>query len=115
MLQARTSPITGARWFVWALLLSSCAADNEGDGTRAQPVRSDSAGVEIVSNVQPLWSGTDGWRIADEPDLRIGHLEGTAEDVLHGVIAVRDLGNTILVAQQTEVRLYRRDGSFITR
>lgn len=96
-------------------LLSSCFAGDDGDRNHDLTVRSDSAGVEIVSNLGPLWSDAQGWRIGAEPNLQIGHVEGAADDILHEVTAIRALEDTILVAQQAELRLYHEDGSFIRR
>ncbi|MEZ4425009.1 MAG: hypothetical protein R3E98_16560 [Gemmatimonadota bacterium] len=40
-------------------LVAACG----GESTDARPSRVDSAGVELISNARPLWSGSDAWRI----------------------------------------------------
>lgn len=78
-------------------------------------IRADSAGIEIVTNLQPAWTDGEGWRVDAEPTLRIGQKDGSPEEMLHGVLTARRLGDSILVAQETEVRVYDDDGTFIRR
>jgi hypothetical protein len=63
------------------LLLVAC-----GDGaSSAGPVVRDSAGVRIVENTGGTWSETDAWRLAPDPRIDIGGVEGDPTQELFGV------------------------------
>lgn len=57
-----------------ALLATACSAPDSAipDGY----TRTDSAGVTITESTEPRWGEGEGWRIAPEPELVIGEVEG---------------------------------------
>lgn len=96
------------------LLVSGCG---EGGGTKDSVVVRDSAGIQIVENTGAgAWDEGDGWRLSEQPTLRIGQAEGAENyqfvriaSVLRrpdGVIAVADAGQHL-------IRFYDRAGTFI--
>ena len=101
-------------WLTIPLVVFALGCDL-GDRGGDAILRTDSAGIEIVSSARPLWNEGEGWRVAPEPNLQIGQREGTEEEMLHGVVSVRAAGDAILVAQQTELRFYGRDGRLARR
>jgi len=77
----------------------------------------DSAGITIVENAAPVWPESQGWRVADEPSLTIGVLEGPEEYQLFRVrSAIRLDDGRIAVANggSSELRFYDATGTFLT-
>ena len=47
--------------------------------------RVDSAGVEIISSVRPLWDDADAWSVSPQPRVEIGAMAGEEPYLLSGV------------------------------
>jgi hypothetical protein len=91
-----------------------CGAD-EHDAAPAMIVR-DSAGVEIIENVQAAWPAGQGWRLSEEPLLTIGTVDGEPATVFDAILGVRRLANgTVVVADRrsSELRFFGADGAFL--
>lgn len=98
--------------FVLASTLG-CAPGNE----YPTVVRRDSAGIEIVESIDPVWAAGRGWEIDEDPMLDIGALEAAEEYELYRVVgAVRLSDGRIVVVNSGshELRFYNGDGEFIT-
>ncbi|HUF51399.1 MAG TPA: hypothetical protein VMN60_11220 [Longimicrobiales bacterium] len=100
-----------------ALAMAHAAACGvaDGDGAPQSVVRTDSAGVEIVENHAPEWQPDGGWTVQQTPSLQIGRVDGTEDQLLHGVVTARYVAEGVLVAQHTELRFYNRDGALTRR
>lgn len=110
-----------------ALLLAVLAAgacDPETVGNPAAAARSasdpvvrDSAGITVVANtVTPAWDSASAWRLADEPSLRIGAVEGPPHLAFGYALApVRLSDGRIVVAdrQRNHVHFYSADGAHL--
>ncbi len=93
-----------------AVGLAACGA---GDRGATGPVVRDSAGIAIVENAAPAWEEAEAWRVAAEPEVEIGVLEGEPAYQLDRVIdAVRLSDGRIVVANggTGELRYYAADG-----
>jgi hypothetical protein len=80
----------------------------------SQTVR-DSAGVRIIINERPEWTGT-GWRLRSEPLLDIGVADGKPEYELHDVMgAVRLSNGTVVIANMASanLRYYDPNGRYL--
>ena len=105
------------RW-PWRFLLTAALPvlhGCEADGTPRGPVLRDSAGIEIVGNVEPAWTDETAWRIDPDPVLEIGVMEGRPEYLLSNVEAALMLEDgRIAVADRgsSQVRFYDRTGRF---
>jgi len=100
-----------------ALAIPACGGDapSGAPGTSSVTVR-DSAGVRIVENTDSAWTDDTRWRLADEPDLRIGSVDGSVPGTdLTGSILVRMLGDRVLVLDRgtEELRLFDAEGDFV--
>lgn len=76
----------------------------------------DSAGIRIVENRRPAWQGGRGWRVAREPSLTIGVLEGPEEyQLFRARSAIRLDDGRIVVANagSSELRFYDSEGRFL--
>ena len=94
------------RCFLFAVLATMSLASR----LSSQTVR-DSAGVRIVINDRPQWTGA-GWRLRSEPLLDIGGVDGKPEYELHDVIgAVRLTNGTIVIANMATANLRYYDAS----
>jgi hypothetical protein len=70
-----------------------------GDARAAGPAVRDSAGVRIVENGAPAWKEGEGWRLAAEPALDIGMVDGPPQYQFGDVAGVVRLGDgTVVVA-----------------
>src|SRR5690606_29430272 len=105
-----------------ALLLAVLAAcSDRGTGAAAQAsapafVTRDSAGVQIVENSGPRWSGGLPWRVVAEPVLEIGAADGAETDQLYGVQdAIRLEDGSIAIADggTNRIRIYDRSGRHV--
>jgi hypothetical protein len=95
------------------LLLAACA----GEGERATHTVRDSAGVVIVDNSGPQWPEGGGWRVADEPRLDIGVLEGDPHyqfDRVAGALRLSDGRIVVANAGTGELRFYDAAGRFLS-
>ena len=103
------------------LLAVLVACGDRGTGAAAQAsapavVTRDSAGVQIVENSGPRWSGGVPWRIAAAPSLEIGAASGAESDQLYGVQdAIRLEDGTIAIADggTNRIRIYDRSGRHV--
>lgn len=90
-----------------SILLVGCV---DADASTDAVVR-DSAGVAIVESAGPAWGNGEGWRVAAEPTVDIGVIEGDEAYQLHRVSDVDRLSDgTIVVAENTRLRLYDEGG-----
>jgi hypothetical protein len=87
--------------------LTACSATDPTAGTAAV---SDSAGITIVDNRGPY----DEWRLAADPDVRIGTVEGDSAYQLHRVQFAARLGDGRIVVADGgyQVRWFDPDGLF---
>ncbi|MDX1393622.1 MAG: hypothetical protein R3195_04505 [Gemmatimonadota bacterium] len=109
----RESPPGPAPLVAAALTLSVVACDT-GPTADGSTVR-DSAGVEIVESTSPVWSAETAPRIATEPRIRIGALDGPEELQLFEVrfSTVLSDGRIVIANSGTgELRYFRPDGTF---
>ena len=98
--------------YFWVVvpLLASC-----GDVSRTTPTAAvrDSAGVRLVESPP---TGVEAWSLGDEPDLRVGAIEGAPEELFGSVVGVAVTSDRRIVVadQQTStLRVYDWSGTFI--
>lgn len=76
------------------------------------PTITDSAGVRMVVNQDPLWRAGEGWRLTPEPVLTLGTLDTPLEQQFHRVGGVTRLGDgTIVVLNRGSSELRAFDSS----
>ncbi len=98
------------------LLLVPLAACGGGDAADTTAVVRDSAGIRIVENRGGRWGERDGWRLSDEPAMRIGVAEG---DPLYQMDRVRaalrlDDGRIVVAnAGSHQLRWYDANGRHV--
>jgi len=96
-----------------ALLLGACGA---GERAATGPVVRDSAGITIVENSSPVWTETTRWRVAPEPEVEIGVLEGEEAYQLNRVSGATVLSDgRIVIANggSSELRYYDSSGRYL--
>jgi len=97
------------------LALSAC----DRGATRASgPTLRDSAGIQIVENTAPQWPEGGGWRLAAQPLVEIGVLEGDPNYQLFRVAGAQRLSDgRIVVANSgtSELRFYDASGRFLSK
>jgi len=103
--------------FVTLGLFSVCGACSDGStppSEESHTVR-DSAGIEIVTNLRPQWLPGEEWRIAADPDVELGQLEGNAAELFGRPSASFLSDRSILVSEQEyrELRLFASDGTWL--
>jgi len=94
------------------IVVAACS----GEVPESNAVVRDSAGITIVENAAPVWPEGRGWRVADDPSLTIGVLEGPEEYQLFRVrSAVRFDDGRIAVANggSFQLRFYDARGTFL--
>ncbi|MDH3733872.1 MAG: hypothetical protein OEU54_10080 [Gemmatimonadota bacterium] len=91
------------------------AACSQVDGSLPSATVTEGEDLTVVENRAPLWTGDDGWTLADEPSLVIGVLDGDAEYQLYGVRAARRRsdGGVVVLDASNVVRHYAEDGAFV--
>jgi hypothetical protein len=96
------------------LLAASGCADHAPSPAADQErfVTVDSAGVSVSTSLAPRWGTEVGWTVSDVPELEIGAVEGTPEEILHAVVTVLPRESGLLVAESQGLRLYSDDGAF---
>ena len=110
----RRHPLTGhglTGVSTWMLL--GCAS---GDATVPTSLVRDSADITIVENAMPALDSRMAWRVASEPTLSIGTLDGDGPEQLFFVMdAARLADGSILVANSgtSEVRRFSTDGNHL--
>lgn len=105
---ARGGEMVSRRRALPALVLLAAAAGCGDDGPAPGPVRTDSAGVEMVRSAEPAWRGDQGWRVGD-PLLSLG----SEDDPLFQVAAaaLRPGGGALVaLGGSGEIRFYGPDG-----
>ncbi len=93
-------------------LVATAACDAAPSDVRT--VRTDSAGVQIVTSIAPRWGAGEGWRIEGPPIVEIGAVSGAPEHQFGEVVAAVRLGNgNIVVADRgaSELRAFDPAGS----
>lgn len=72
----RIHRIHGSVALLAAGIAAGCVSDAGSGAEDAHVAVRDSAGIEIVENHAPAWQPDEGWRLATEPALTIGMLDG---------------------------------------
>jgi hypothetical protein len=101
-----------ALWFFPYLALAGCRFEAP---QRLAQVR-DSAGIQIVENVEYSWPNGQGWRLSDEPLLDVGVLEGDSSYQLYQVVGSRRLSDgriAVANAGSFELRFYDAHGTYL--
>ncbi len=109
---ARTA---GALATILAWSLAACADDPTTESAPAFTVR-DSAGVTIAESTDSAWTESTRWRIADEPDLSIGSVDGSVPGTDFGSAPVPvSMPNGIAVrnGQTDDIRVFDADGRWV--
>lgn len=109
-------PVTRAHGTVMVLVaLCTTMIGCERERTRTGTTVTDSAGVEIVTSVEPAWAPDEGWTIAPEPELVIGDRDDPSHalDRVQGVARLDDGRIAVLDGGSSTVRLYDTDGSHL--
>jgi hypothetical protein len=92
-------------------LVTACGS---ADGSAADDfVVRDSAGVRIAQNGAPAWRDGQGWRLADQPALEIGMMDGPPAYQFAQISGLARLGDGRLVVadgQAKEVRWFDAEG-----
>ncbi|HSG82329.1 MAG TPA: hypothetical protein VLC48_08770 [Gemmatimonadota bacterium] len=76
----------------------------------------DSAGIAIVESYGASWGEAEAWRLAEEPAVRIGQVEGEIEYLLMGAYsALRFSDGTIAVSNTgtEEIRFFDAEGRYL--
>jgi len=107
-------PVSFLSVFVFLSLSASCSGESASTIRESYTVR-DSAGVEIVTNHRPQWQPGEEWRIADDPDVELGQLEGADVELFTTPSARLLADRRILVSEQSEkeLRLFSPDGTWL--
>lgn len=96
-----------------AILIPFCSLDCGGGTAPVAATVHDSAGITIVENSGAIWKEGEEWRVADQPQIDIGVLEGEPEYQFYQVRqALRLEDGRIVVANvgTSELRFYGEDG-----
>lgn len=96
-----------------AFALSACGA---GERAATGHVVRDSAGIAIIENASPVWTEATRWRVAAEPEVEIGVLEGEEAYQLNQVRGATILADGRLVvsnAGSAELRYYDASGGHL--
>ena len=92
-----------------------CRPDDSQSGEPGTFTVQDSAGIEIVESVTPVWNG-DGWRIANTPSVVIGRVSGDERYLfgrVNGAVLLRDGRIAVLDGQAARIRVYSPEGDHI--
>lgn len=95
------------------LLLAGCQ-DGQAPTADSFQVR-DSAGIEIVESMTPVWDG-DGWTVSGTPSLVIGRMGGDERYLfgeVAGAVVLRDGRIAVLDGQSALIRVYTPEGEHI--
>ncbi len=99
-----------------AVLAGSAVACMSGESTEASFETWDSAGIEITKSFKPQWEDDEGWRVASEPRLDIGQLDGE-DDYLLGRVegsTVTDRGSVMVAnGMDCTIRLFDEWGKLV--
>ncbi len=99
--------------------LLGCAAEADAPSapmvsTAGTPSTTDSAGIQIVAAASTEWGPGQGWRVAAEPDLVIGSVEGGQGDDfgrVRDLVALRDGRIAVGDDGAHQVRVFAADGT----
>lgn len=95
------------------LLVCFVACDPGSAPSSATHTVTDSAGIEIVTSTAPAWEEGEAWRIASEPEVVIGAVEGDERYLLSNVAAARRFEDgriAVLDGGSSRVRVYDSEG-----
>lgn len=96
--------------------LAGCEAGSDVAGAPAFTVR-DSASVTIAESTDSAWTEATRWRIADEPDLVIGSVDGSVPGTDFGLVrqlaGLASGGVALLEWQLDEVRVFDGAGAWV--
>jgi hypothetical protein len=104
-----------ARLALLALLVGACGA---GEQAAISTVVRDSAGITIVENASAVWTDATRWRIAREPEVEIGVLEGDEAYQLNhvkGATVLSDGRILIVDGGSAQLRYYDAVGRHLMR
>lgn len=95
-------------------IAAGCVSD-AGSGTDDHVVVRDSAGITIVENQTPAWLPGEGWRLAPEPTLTIGMLDGPSAYTFSAPVPHVMSDGRILVADlaRNELRYFSAAGEHL--
>jgi len=105
-----------ARQCAMLLLAACCGSCAPGEPVTSGPLTRDSAGIAIIESATPLWTGTEGWTVADSPAFVIGVAQGAPAYELDRVrSATRLADGTVVVANSgsRELRFFDVTGRFV--
>lgn len=97
-------------------LLLPLAACEERSAKAAGPVISDSAGIPIVENTAPTWEQEEKWKVAEQPTVDIGALDGDPNYQLYRASSVTRLSDGRIVVANSgthELRIYSSEGRYL--
>lgn len=99
---------------ITATSLSACSPD---DVRLPRTAVHDSAGIEIVENLDPCWEVDSGWRLSDSPVTTIGVVEGDPAHELYrpkSALRLSDGKVVIMNAGTAELRFFDARGAFLS-
>jgi len=96
--------------------LAGCEAGSDASAAPAFMVR-DSAGITIAESTDSAWTEATRWRIADEPDLVIGSVDGSVPGTDFGSapvpVALDRGGVAVMNAQTDDIRVFDAGGAWV--
>ncbi len=95
----------------FSILLAACSGPDSGRGFAVR----DSAGITIAESTMPAWADSDGWRLAAEPELQIGVIEGDSAYQFFQLLSGKFLSDGRIVAVNAgtnALRVFGPDGRF---
>lgn len=101
---------------ILAIAVSRIVWGPSGDSGDDAFLTRDSGGVEILESLEPVWGDGEGWRVAGDPLVRIGRVEGDPAYLFSDVLgAVRLDDGTMVVGDfgTQEVRIFGPDGEHL--
>jgi len=99
-----------------ALIVGAVACEAPPSDSSSGPVRSDSAGIEIVEYSSQTPMGFGGWVVQNEADLSIGTMDGPEEDQLFRISgAIRMANGQVVVANagSGDLRFFDGQGNYL--
>ena len=115
MMDHKASPkLVPHTWLLCGLTLALATCDSAGPPSGAVVV--DSAGIPIVTALEPVWGPGEGWTFSEDPLVQIGAVDGPDEYLLGSVArAVRMSNGDIVLGDWSNnvLRRYDRSGVFM--
>ncbi len=96
-----------------AIAALSCTADGP---PTSDAVQYDSAGLKIVENASPAPASDGAWRVAPEPSLVIGSVQGDPSYQFFGIAGAHRMADgrvAVVDAGSFEVRIFDANGTFL--